>query len=135
MKKIAGVIVIMASVFLIAVAPADARGRGGGGRGGGFHHGGFHHGFHGHHGFHPGFRTRVFIGPGWGPYWYPPYYAPYYPPVYTTPVVEEPATYIEQSPAPSYWYYCESARAYYPYVQQCPGGWLTVVPPTTEAQP
>jgi len=125
MRKIAGVIVVMASLFLIAAGPADAGGRG---------RSGFHGGFHGHHGFHPGSRTRVFIGPGlwigpgWGPYWYPPYY----PPVYTTPVITEPPTYIEQSPAPSYWYYCESAREYYPYVQQCPGGWLTVVPPRTE---
>lgn len=132
MKKIAGVIVVVASLFLIAVAPADARAQGGGVGGSGFHHG-----FHGHHGFHPGFRTRVFIGPGlwigpgWGPYWYPPYY----PPAYTAPVVVEPPTYIEQSPATSYWYYCESARAYYPYVQQCPGGWLTVVPPPAETQP
>ena len=136
MKKIVGVIVIVASLFLIAAGPADAGGRGRGGHGGFHGHHGFRDGFHGHHGFHPGFRSRVFIGPGlwigpgWGPYWYPPYY----PPVYTTPIVTEPTTYIEQSPAPSYWYYCESARAYYPYVQQCPGGWLTVVPPTTEPQ-
>lgn len=134
MKKIAGVIVIVASLFLLATAPADARGRAGGGVRGS----GVHHGFVGHHGFHPGFRGRVFIGPGvwfgpgWGPYWYPPYY----PPAYTTPVVVDPPTYIEQAPEPSYWYYCESARGYYPYVQQCPGGWLTVVPPaTTEPKP
>ena len=139
MKKIARVaslVAIVASVLLIAAGPADARGRGGGGAGIGSHG---HRGFHGHHGFHPGFRTRVFIGsgfvigPGWGPYWYPPYY---YPPAYTTPVVVEPSTYIEQAPAPpapaaSYWYYCEGAHGYYPYVQQCPGGWLTVVPPAT----
>ena len=131
--KVAGLIAIVASVLLVAVGPADARGHGRGGIAGS--HG--HHGFNGHHGFHPGFRTRVFIGsglwigPGWGPYWYPPYY---YPPAYTTPVVVEPSTYIEQAPAPqapaaSYWYYCEGAHGYYPYVQQCPGGWLTVVPP------
>ncbi len=140
--RVAGLIAIVASVLLIAAGPADARGRGGSGGIGSHGHHGFH-GHHRHHGFHPGFRTRVFIGsgvwigPGWGPYWYPPYYyPPYYPPVYTIPVVAEPTTYIQQSPAPSYWYYCESARAYYPYVQQCPGGWLTVVPPTTtEPQP
>jgi len=28
----------------------------------------------------------------------------------------------------AYWYYCPAARAYYPYVSQCPGGWMQVVP-------
>ena len=27
-----------------------------------------------------------------------------------------------------YWYYCGSARAYYPYVGACPEGWTPVVP-------
>jgi hypothetical protein len=31
-------------------------------------------------------------------------------------------------PASTYWYYCVDAKSYYPYTQQCPGGWLTVVP-------
>ena len=70
------------------------------------------------------------IGTGlWlGPYWYPPYY-PYYPyyPYEPVPVAAEPQTYIEQ-PGPSYWYFCEAAKAYYPYVRECPGGWLTVLP-------
>lgn len=143
MKKIIAV-VVMAGLFLIAAAPADARGRGGGGSGGhGVRGGGGHSyrggGFHGHrfHGHHPGFRssvvigTGVYLGPYWGGYGYYPYY-PYYPyePAYTAPVVVEsqPQTYIQQSPASSYWYYCEDARAYYPYVKECPAGWLTVAP-------
>jgi|OpeIllAssembly_1097287.scaffolds.fasta_scaffold277460_2 hypothetical protein len=40
--------------------------------------------------------------------------------------------YIQQDPAPpsatQYWYYCQNAGAYYPYVQDCPGGWMQVVP-------
>ena len=41
--------------------------------------------------------------------------------------------YIEQNPAPleqdsQYWYYCPSARAYYPYVGECPDGWGRVLP-------
>jgi hypothetical protein len=28
-----------------------------------------------------------------------------------------------------YWYYCESAKEYYPTVQQCPEDWIKV-PPT-----
>jgi len=30
----------------------------------------------------------------------------------------------------SSWYYCNDAKAYYPYVRKCPSGWLQVVPPT-----
>jgi hypothetical protein len=118
--------VVVAGLFVIAAAaPADAAGRGGGGRGG---HGGFHGSrFHGHHFHGHGFRGSVVIGTGFwvGPYWYPPY-DPYYP-YEPVPVVAEPQTYIEQS-GPGYWYYCEAAKAYYPYVRECPGGWLTVLP-------
>ena len=67
------------------------------------------------------FGGPVFAGPWfgfWDPFWFPP-------PV----VIQAPApVYVQQPPAPTYWYYCADAQAYYPYVQQCPGGWLTVVP-------
>jgi hypothetical protein len=121
MKKLIAVAVIVASAFLIEAAPADARVVVG---------------------------TRVYIGGGWGPYWGPwgyPYYPypypyayppPAYAPVYAPPIVTEPQSYIQQAPviesappAPSYWYFCEGAKAYYPYVKECPGGWMTVVPP------
>jgi len=49
-----------------------------------------------------------------------PYPDPYVPPT----VMSEPAP----SEAPSYWYYCESMREYYPYVTDCPEGWRLVVP-------
>jgi hypothetical protein len=39
----------------------------------------------------------------------------------------EPQVSVQQ-PSSSYWYYCVDAKAYYPYTQQCPGGWLKVVP-------
>lgn len=131
MKKM--IAVVVAGLFLMTVAaPVYARGNGGGGRGGhgggqGFRGGRPGHHFHGHHHHHHGFRSGVVIGTGlWlGPYWYPPHY-PYYP-YEPVPVVAEPQTYIEQS-GPSYWYYCEAAKAYYPYVRECPGGWLTVQP-------
>jgi hypothetical protein len=82
-------------------------------------------------------RGRVFIGVGVGvPFWYPyPFYGYPYPyPVYSPPVVQSaPETYVEREPEPPaqqqyYWYYCQSAQAYYPYVKECPGGWLQVVP-------
>ncbi len=45
-------------------------------------------------------------------------------------VQSSPTTYIQQEPAaPAYWYYCQNPQGYYPYVTQCLGGWLTVIPP------
>ena len=74
-------------------------------------------------------RFGVYIG---GPLWIPPpayYPAPVYypPPVYVQPAA--PPVYIEQGPAQSnYWYYCQEAKGYYPYVQSCPSNWMKVVP-------
>ncbi len=75
----------------------------------------------------------VYLG---GPWIYPPYYLypPY--PVYAPPVMVAPApppVYIErQQLAPpvesGYWYYCNEAQAYYPYVKECPGPWQRVAP-------
>ena len=75
-------------------------------------------------------------------FWYyapPYYYAPpvYYDPYYYPPAVAVPSpppVYVEQggmepAPAPSHWwYYCVDAKAYYPYVNECPGGWQRVSP-------
>ena len=85
-----------------------AHGHRDGGHGGHFAgHSGFHHFDHGGH-----FHSRVFIGGGFGPYYYPPPYY-YYPPAYYPPRSS---------------FYCPSLGAYYPYVQQCPGGWQQVMP-------
>ena len=66
--------------------------------------------FHGHHGDRLGWW--LIYGDTWYPYAYP--FSPY----------------LEAAPsAPSdYWYWCESAQAYYPYVRVCPEGWELVVP-------
>lgn len=95
----------------------------------------FHGQFHGHPGFpgHPGFRSRIIIAPGFG--WYPGY--PYYwdPP---TVVQEAPPVYVQpgaDTQQPGYWYYCQNSQSYYPYVKECPGGWLTVVPQATPPAP
>jgi hypothetical protein len=87
-------------------------------------------------------RVVIGVGPFWGPgyywgwggayypYWgYPrPYYGyPYY--AYPPAVVEEPLQYIEREPAPAPpadWYYCESARAYYPAAPTCAEPWIRV---------
>jgi hypothetical protein len=78
--------------------------------------------------------VHVGVGPYWGPYpyyWYPPPYYVYRPP---TVVVEEPPVYVERPPAappaPSasaaYWYYCSSAKGYFPTVPSCPEEWIKV---------
>ena len=69
-----------------------------------------HPGFVAHPRFdgHPGFvrhgRGFVFVGPGL--YWWPGY------------------GYVGAPPA--YWYYCQSAMNYYPYVMSCPEPWVAV---------
>ena len=86
----------------------------------------------------------VVVGPMWGPwysppaYYYPPYYQPYYPSYQPVIIQRAPQVYIEQyapapdaAPAPNtgnYWYYCPASKAYYPYVNECPGGWQKVAP-------
>jgi hypothetical protein len=92
---------------------------------------------HGHgHGGHV--SGGIWIGPGWwGPWWGPWWgWGPGYPyPYYqSTPMViqQQPPIYEEQAPQEEqqyYWYFCPGAKNYYPYVKQCPEGWMKVVPP------
>ena len=112
MRKIAGIIVVTA--LLIAANSVQGFAY----RGGHFGHGGGR------------FGVGILVDPwGWG--WpYAPY--PYYPyaPYYSAPPVvapQEPQVYV-QPEQPVYWYYCPSPEGYYPYVKQCPKGWLKVVP-------
>lgn len=83
---------------------------------------------------HP--RSTIHWGINLGVPWiYQPYY-PYPYPAYAPPVVvmppAAPPVYIERQAAPvmepGYWYFCNEAQAYYPYVQQCPGPWQKVAP-------
>ncbi|MGH2899005.1 MAG: hypothetical protein ACRDMZ_10060, partial [Solirubrobacteraceae bacterium] len=120
-------------VFLVAflsfVAPAingHAMGHGGSWQSSSWHGGG---------GWHGG-GTHVFVGVapvwgfGWGPgWWYPPSY--YYAPPLV--VQQPPPQYVERpSPTPSGdWYYCPSARGYYPSVPSCPQPWV-MIPPTPQ---
>jgi hypothetical protein len=74
------------------------------------------------------------VGPTW--YFYPepvyPYPNPYEPPV---AVIVKPAPPKTEPPPPppQNWYYCESAKGYYPYVPTCPSGWQAV--PATPGTP
>jgi hypothetical protein len=103
---------------------------------------------HGFSGFRGGFRSRhghghrfyglgsVVLGSLYS--YYPSY--PYYPYYYyeAPPVViqQQAPVYVQGDPEPSsYWYYCRNSQAYYPYVKECPGGWMKVVPEATPPQP
>lgn len=89
--------------------------------------------------YNPGFYGSGFYGPdyyGYRSYGYPgPYFnAPIYnyPPTVIVPAT--PPVYIQQEQPGSvqkqtnYWYYCQKPDGYYPYVKECPGGWLQVAP-------
>jgi hypothetical protein len=84
---------------------------------------------------HGHFGVGVVVAPGWG--WYGPYSYPY--PYYSAPVVveSEPTLYVEpQAQEQQYWYFCKNPKGYYPYVKNCPDGWMKVVPtPAPAAAP
>lgn len=97
----------------------------------GFHH---EHGFGHERHWHP-HGAIIYLGPSLA--W--PGYRPFDDPFYAPPrpiIVQPPPMYIERGSAmpdpatadPRFWYYCEAATAYYPYVKECPGGWRAVVP-------
>ena len=118
MRRWVGIIVVMMALLFGGAGVGQAWG---GGHGFGGH--GFHHGFHHFGHFHRfgGARIGIGIGPFWGPYW-----APYaYPPVV---VHSPPPVVVQPSPPQASWYHCDNPEGYYPYVQQCPGGWRPVAP-------
>lgn len=85
-------------------------------------------GGHWRHGRHGGRMGWWWIAAGiW--YFYPepvyPYPDPYTPPV--TVINQQPQVAVPQpQQTPQTWYYCDSAKSYYPYVPSCPEGWKTV---------
>lgn len=96
---------------------------------------------HGHHHGYGGPRVTLSLGPYFGPWGYAPYfYDPFFysrrwndrPIVIEQPApqvyVEQPQAYAQAAPTNNYWYFCEAAQAYWPYVKECPGGWQRVVP-------
>ena len=142
-----GVIIILATMLFASAIPGHTRSGGGHGGGGhGFHggHGRGGRGFHGGHGwggrgFHGGrgwggVGVSIGVGPYWGLYGYPygyPYAYPYaYPYTYPSQIYVQPSPQLSIQPPSSQpsWYYCDNPEGYYPYVQQCPGGWRTVAP-------
>ena len=99
---------------------------------------------HHHGGGHWSGGVVIGVPWGWGPgYGYgPPYpYGYGYPWPYERRVIIErervPRTEIPSGPPPAaYWYYCDSAGAYYPWVDSCPEPWreVPVEPPSSSAR-
>lgn len=98
-------------------------------------------GFYGSGFYGPRFFSPRFYGPGFYGYrsysygYADPFYnAPFYnyPPVVLVP--SRPPVYIQREqaqpvqPQTNYWHYCQNPEGYYPYVRNCPGGWLQVAP-------
>ena len=116
MKKTIRISLAVVAVLMMTAVSGEAY------RGGGWHGGGW------------GWGPAVGLGLGLG-LWgltYPYYGYPYYP--YAAPVVQVPpeGVYVQPAPQqsvePTYWYYCRGPEGYYPYVKQCPSGWMKVVP-------
>jgi hypothetical protein len=113
MKKTSYVAIVVILLFFVTVLPVQAQ--------------------------RPYWRGGVWGGPGWGSWWGPRVYwggplwgAPY--PYYGGPPVvvqQSSPVYVQQalqSEEPYYWYYCHKPKGYYPYIKECPGGWMKVVP-------
>ena len=118
MKRVTRLIILALVVLVVgSMSPTTADARGGG---------------HGGHGSRVG--IGVWLGPGWWPGWGWPYYYPSYYPYYPaeqTIVIQQPEVYEQPTPQaeqPVYWYFCKNPQGYFPYVKQCPSGWMKVVP-------
>ena len=89
-----------------------------------------------HHGRHDGRLGWWWIAAGlW--YFYPspvyPYPDPYTPPV--TVINPQPSAQAPSQPQAQLWYYCDSAKGYYPYVPSCPEMWRVVPAQPPQAAP
>jgi hypothetical protein len=126
MKTLTRIICAAMLLFLLgSVTESGADGRYSGRRDGG--HGDGHVG------------VGVWLGPGWwGPNYYPFYY-PYFPPEQRIVIEQQPEMYVQPAPQAEeqqiYWYYCKEPKGYYPYVKQCPSGWMKVVPSLPPSSP
>ena len=47
---------------------------------------------------------------------------------YPEPVYPYPDPYTPPGEEPGWWYWCAAAQEYYPYVTDCPSGWVPVEP-------
>ena len=134
--KAALMVVILIGALVSDLVLARGGGHSGSGRSGGHHSSSHHSGGHRSGIHHSGTNrhfsgSRGFVGafvvaPGFWPWWDYPSYLPV---AMTSP---QPVQYIEKSEEEAQsagdWFYCAGAKAYYPYVSECPGGWQRVAP-------
>jgi hypothetical protein len=163
MKKSLALALTVMALIMVDVMSGYADGPRGGG--GGYHGGGYRGGGGGYYGggyrgggwggaYYRGgawagtrYGGGVWVGPGWGGWgaWGPGWGAwgiPLYQyPYYQAPQViiqEQPPVFIQPDPQEEeqgYWYYCRDSRTYYPYVKECPSGWMKVVPAPSQTKP
>lgn len=154
LKQYALLAMVLIGISFSLPPQAQSHGGGGGGGRGGSHGGGW--GGHGGGGRSGGgwrggggpgwWGLGLGVGLGWDAvsfanpyldYSYPGYYyfdsSPMYPDgsptVIVGPSMPPQATGMVAPPSsatPSSWYFCDSAKGYYPYVTQCPQPWRTV---------
>ena len=131
-------------VLLLGWAGPSQAGRGHGKHGGSGRHYGGHHGgyggYGGHYGGHGYYRGHHYYDDN---YYYGAlalYGAPLllgalsglYPRAQPAPQAP-PTGYVQQQTG--YWYYCADPAGYYPYVKDCPQGWMQVVPSEPRGRP
>jgi hypothetical protein len=140
-KRMAVLAVALMGVGLALPAAAQSHGGHQGGRVGAAHAGAWRGDGGWHRGGGPGWwGIGLGLGLGWeaatvlDPYAYPyPGYV-YAPPAVVAEPSAPPLDAAPSNPPPSSnWYYCDSAKGYYPYVKECPEGWRPV--PATPAEP
>jgi hypothetical protein len=135
--------ILMAALMGATLAATSVSAAASGYRGGGYRHGGGHwHGGHRHWHGHVHFGFGGWWPGYWGGYWGAPYWGPYWGGYAYSPTVvvqQEPRIYVERDDvgqAPSngqWWYWCASAKGYYPYVSSCTEGWQRVAPQPPQA--
>lgn len=141
-RALLAMLLVAGAIIVAAPALADRWHHGGGGhRGwhyggyGGYRHYGYGHGGYYHHG-HGYWGPRAFVGVvpygWWGPAALGWWGWPGVPVVVREQtIVAEAPVYVERqaaSPPDGYWYYCQSAGAYYPDVATCAEPWVPVPP-------
>jgi hypothetical protein len=141
-RVVLGVLVAVLTLGWAGLAEAGSRHHGGRGHGGGGHHkssyrqhggyyGGYYGGHRGGHHYYYGHDDRYAY------YYYGALLAPLVLSTLTSwgaprqAAAPAPASaYIEQQGQGGYWYYCTDPAGYHPYIQECPQGWMQVVPPS-----
>lgn len=75
------------------------------------------------------------VGNRWYSYPVPvyPYPNPWEPP--TVALANPPQSAASSPPPTQYWYYCQASMGYYPYIADCPGGWMQVPAKPVDALP